>query len=270
MFGFVIPFKSKEKSKDWAQDCAFLVRTLRSVLNQNNKNFRCYVVYSDLPLNVVENEKVVWVRFPYPFLASHEIEDEERSAVQYGLGKFLPNFYDQGKKILFGAAQAKKDSCRYIMSLDADDLVSNKLVEFVQQQTSANEAGWYVNKGLMYAEGSSFLLTVPKNMNYVCASVNIIRSDLVPEPDFAGRRYEDFQFYSSHAYMVEALKLKYDIDLKPVPFYSLVYVIHHSNFFNHSNQITKFSLKNIAKRLLRGRRLSAALKKEFCFYSIHL
>lgn len=269
MVGFVIPFKSKDKSKNWVQDCAFLVRTLQSVLNQSDKNFRCYVVYSDLPLHLIEDDKIEWVHFPYPFLASHQIEDEERCAVRYGLGKYLPSFYDQGKKILFGASRAKKGGCHYIMSLDADDLISNRLVSFVHEQQSSNECGWYINKGLMYAEGSSFLLKVPKDMNYVCASVNIIRSDLIPDPDFSSTRYQDFQFYSSHAYMVEGLQQLYHVDIKPVPFYAILYVIHQSNFFNHSNQLTKFSLKNIAKRLLRGRHLSAAIKKEFGLYPIN-
>lgn len=246
-----------------------MLRTLRSVLNQSDKNFRCYVVYSDRPLKAIEDDKIEWVQFPFPFLASHEIADEERSAVKYGLGNYLPNFYDQGKKILFGASRAKKDGCKYIMSLDADDMVSDRLVSFVLNHPSRNEGGWYVNKGLMYAEGSSFLLKVPRDMNYVCASVNIIRNDLVPEPDFSSTRYEDFQFYSSHAYMIEWIQQHYRLPMKPVPFYAVLYVIHQSNFFNHSNQLTKLSLKNIAKRLLRGKRISSAIKKEFGLYPIN-
>jgi hypothetical protein len=268
MTGFVIPFKSKAKSKNWELDCAFLLRTIRSVLKQLNPNFKCYVVYSDLPLQTIEDAKVEWINFPYPFLESREIEDEERCAVRYGLGSFLPNFYDQGKKILYGASRAKQDGCDYITSLDADDMVSRDLVSFIERNKASQPCGWFVNKGYMHAEDSSFLLKVPKNMNYVCASVNIVRSDLIPDPDFSGRRYQDFQFFSSHAYMVEALKDNYNLDMLPVPFYSLVYLIHQSNFFSNSNQLTSINFKNLVKRLVRGNYLTSKKREEFGLYRI--
>ena len=142
MIGFVIPFKSKAKSKNWELDCALLNRTVSSVLNQASSSYKCYVVYSDLPPNPVQNEKVAWIQFPFSFLESHQIADEERSAVQYGLGKFLPNFYDQGKKSMYGSSFAKKDGCKYIMSLDADDLLSNKLAGFIEDNLNSNVIGW--------------------------------------------------------------------------------------------------------------------------------
>lgn len=270
MVGFVIPFKSKLRSKNWVVDCALLNRTVLSVLNQTNDNFRCYVVYSDLPENAVKDEKIVWIKFPFPFLESHQIEDEERCAIRYGLGKFLPNFYDQGKKSMYGSSFAKKDKCAYIMSLDADDLLSNKLVEYIQEKTFLNICGWYINKGYMYAENSSFLLKVPGNMNYVCASVNIIRSDLVPEPDFEKKTYQDFQFFSSHAYMPDGIKASHNEELEVIPFYATTYVLHTGNFFTDSSHITKLNVKNILKRIIRGRYLSRRIRKEFGIYNLNL
>lgn len=262
VLGFVIPFKSKQKSKNWSKDCAFLERTLGSVINQKDDGFRCYVVCSDLPDTPMHHEKIEWIVYPFPFLESHEIEDEERSAVQYGLGSFLPAFYDQGKKILYGAKQARTRGCRYIMSLDADDLVSDRLVAHVRS-AGGNEAGWFVNKGFMYPEGASYMIKVLKNMNYVCGSVNIVRSDLVPEPDFSSKRYQDFQFYSSHAYVVEFLQLTRNILLQPLPFYGIVYVIHQTNFFINKRQLTSFNVRNLAKQILRGKRLTKKARAEF-------
>jgi hypothetical protein len=270
MIGFVIPFKSRMRSKNWEMDCALLNRTISSVLSQSSKNYKCYVVYSDLPDKPAQDNKVIWVQFPFPFLESHQIGDEERCAVQYGLGKFLPNFYDQGKKSLYGSSFAKKDNCSYIMSLDADDLLSNKLVNFIDNNLTYQSSGWYVNKGYMYAEKSSFLLKVPANMNYVCASVNIIRNDLVPEPDFSKKMYQDFQFFSSHAYMPEGLKNNYNEILQPVPFYCTTYVLHNGNFFTDSSHITKISLKNLLKRLIRGKFLSRSIREEFGIYNLDL
>ena len=268
MLAFVIPFKSKARSKDWSFDGALLKRTILSVLHQTNANFKCYVVYSDLPEHRVQHDKVVWIQFPFPFLESHEIEDEERCAVRYGLGKFLPNFYDQGKKIMYGCAEAKKDQCAYIMSLDADDLVSNQLVEYVDQHSPSGGCGWYVDKGYMYAEKASYVLKVPKDMNYLCASVNIIRSDLVPQPDINKKTYQDFQFFSSHAYMPDGIKDNYNETLQKIPFYSTTYVLHNGNFFTDSSHITKLSLRNLAKRIIRGKLLTKKLRQEFGIYNL--
>src|SRR5690349_16645662 len=170
MVGFVIPFKSKKKSKDWELDCRLLNRTIRSVLNQTAKNFKCYVVYSDLPPDPIHHEKLQWIQYPFPFLESHEIEDEEKFKIRYGLGKNLPFFFDQGKKIMYGVSFAKKDGCRFAMSVDSDDLLSNKLVQYVQEDSRPGDCGWFINKGYMYTENSSLLLKIPNDMNYVCGS----------------------------------------------------------------------------------------------------
>lgn len=268
MIGFVIPFKSRLRSKNWALDCALLSRTLHSLLNQTSKSFRCYVVYSDLPDAPVQHHKLVWIPFPFPFLESSQIEDEELFLTRYGLGKFLPNFFDQGKRILYGTSFARKEGCTYIMSVDADDLLSNKVAAFVENNGSPRACGWYVNKGYMYAENSSFLLKVPEHMNYVCASVNIIRTDLVPEPDFGKKTYNDFQFFSSHAYLADGIKDYYNKELQPVPFYGTTYVLHQGNFFTDSRQITKINFRNILKRVIRGKYLGRQARKEFGIYNL--
>src|SRR5829696_6359063 len=106
MVGFIIPFKSKAKSKNWELDSALLNRTLKSLLNQTDRGFKCYVVYSDLPEAPLQHEKINWVQFPFPFFDRHKIEDAEKydsigkEKIEWG---HLPFFFDQGKKALFGA-----------------------------------------------------------------------------------------------------------------------------------------------------------------------
>ncbi|HVG42527.1 MAG TPA: hypothetical protein VM888_13010 [Chitinophagaceae bacterium] len=270
MIGFVIPFKSRLKSKEWRLDCALLNRTIGSVLNQKSENFKCYVVYSDIPDNPVQHQKVQWIQFPFPFLESHQIEDEEKYVVRYGLGKNLPFFYDQGKKIMYGCSFAKKDGCRFIMSLDSDDLLSNKLVTFIENSNQPENCGWYINKGYRYVENKRLLIKTPKGMNYVCGSVNIVNSDLIPIPDFSKKTYNDFQFFSSHSYMEERMQLEHNKQLLPIPFYSLVYVIHTTNFMARKKDIEEINVKNILKKIIRGKLITTKVRTEFGIYKLAL
>ena len=70
--------------------------------------------------------------------------------------------------------------------------------------------------------------------------------------------------------MPEGLKKIHDIDLKPIPFYSITYVIHSSNFFTDSNQLTKLNFRNLAKRIIRGKYLSESVRKEFGLFNLAL
>lgn len=271
MVGFVIPFKSRAKSKNWTLDCSLLNRTLGSVLNQTDEKFKCYVVYSDLPLDPLQNEKIVWVQFPFPFFDRNSIEDAEK---YNSFGKtqteweHLPFFFDQGKKSLYGTAFAKREGCNYIMMLDADDLLSNKLVAYINAQDLAYNCGFYVNKGYLYAENELFLTRVPDQMNFMCGSVNIVRSDVIPDIDFTINTYENYSFFSAHSYVRTRIQYSHSQTIKPLPFYGLIYVFHSSNEMASKTDLKKLTLRNIAKRIVRGKFITPKIKKEFGIYKL--
>ncbi|HUC79657.1 MAG TPA: hypothetical protein VMR70_02030 [Flavisolibacter sp.] len=271
MVGFVIPFKSKEKSKNWELDCALLDRTLKSVLNQTDKNFKCYVTYTDLPKSPRQHEKIVWVQFPFPFATADKIEDAEKYN-SFGKEKkhweHLPFFYDQGRKSLYGTAQAKKEGCQYIMMLDADDLLSNKITCYINQQDPSTNVGFYVNQGYLYAENGSLLIKVPDQMNFMCGSVNIIRGDVIPETDFSINTYENYSFFAAHSYVRTRIQYSHSETIKPLPFYGLVYVFHSTNEMASKTDLKKLSLRNLAKKIIRGKLITPAVRKEFGIYKL--
>jgi hypothetical protein len=273
MVGFVIPFKSKAKSKNWKMDCALLNRTLKSVVNQKDQEFKCYVVYSDLPDNPLEHQQISWVKFPFPFANKNEIADAEKYN-SFGKEKkeweHLPFFYDQGRKSLYGTTQAKSDGCQYIMMLDADDLLSNKVTGYINEQDPATNCGFYMNKGYLYAENSSLLIKVPDQMNFMCGSVNIIRGDVIPDIDFSINTYENYSFFSAHSYVRTRIQYSHSETIKPLPFYGLVYVFHSTNEMASKADLKKTSLRNLAKRIIRGKLVTTAVRKEFGLYKLHL
>lgn len=264
MVGFVIPFKSKAKSKNWQKDCLLLKRTLESVLNQTDTNFRCYVVYTNLPELRPEDEKVTWLQFPFSFLESHQIADEEK----YKGWTHLPFFFDQGRKALYGAMAGKMDGCNYIMMLDADDLLACKLTEYVNSQEKEKNCGFYVEKGYLYTEKCSLMIKVPRQMNAICGSVNIIRADVIPNIDFSVETYENYSFFSAHAYMKTRIQYINGQIIKPLPFYSLIYVIHTNNQVASKKILTGTGLRSLAKKIVRGKLVTSRLRKEFGLFDL--
>jgi len=269
MLGFVIALKGKAKSKNWSKDSLLVNRTLRSILNQTDPRFKIYVAYTDLPEDPLQHEKIQWLQFPYPFLEMEDINDREIFLTRYTLGPYLTGFYDQGKKSLYAASFARKEGCQYIMSVDYDDLISNKIAAFVNGSDRAKSYGWFIKKGYVYHDGSNYLMRVPDGINGRCGSSNIIRVDYVPNPDFSSTNYQDFKFFPTHNFIPEWLKIDHDIDILPLPFYGLIYLMHNTNFYNPSNGTPEGSrLKNFVKTVVRGKLLTPSIKKEFGLYKL--
>lgn len=268
MLGFVIALKGKAKSKNWSKDSLLVKRTIQSLLNQTNGDYRIYVAYSDMPENAVEHKKLQWIQFPYAFAEMEDISDREIFLTRYTLGAYLTGFYDQGKKSLYAASFARKEGCRYIMSVDYDDLLSNKIAGFVNNADEAKNYGWFINKGYVYKEGENHLLKVPEGINGRCGSSNIIRIDYVPAPSFSSTNYQDFKFFPTHNFIPEWLKIDHNIDIQPLPFYGLIYLLHNTNFYNPSNSVGGSRVKNMIKSFVRGRLLTPSLKREFGLYKL--
>lgn len=250
-----------------------LNRTLQSLANQTDNRFKAYVVYSDLPDNAFRHPNVSWLPFPFPFFDRQQIRDAEKYNSFGSENKeweHLPFFFDQGKKALYGAMQAKKDACDFIMMVDADDLLSNRLVAYINAHDPAENIGFYVNKGYLYAENGSLLIKVPDQMNFVCGSVNIVRRDTIPEIDFSINTYENFSFFSAHSYVRTRIQYSHSQTIKPLPFYGLVYVFHSTNEMASKSNLRKLTIRNLAKWIIRGKVITPKVKKEFGIYKLPL
>jgi hypothetical protein len=185
MMTFVVPFRSKASSNNWNYHSALLYRTIVSLLNQTDRNFKVIVVYTDYPERVIESENLIWLHFPFPFLTVRDITDYETYAKAYfSKEKFAEYAMDQARKSIYGSQLAKELGSKYIMSVDADDLVSNKIAKFVNTYGDIENPGWFVNKGYVHLDGKNYVYRYPKNLNQFCGSTYIDRTDLVSIPDF--------------------------------------------------------------------------------------
>lgn len=262
MLGFVVPFKSKSKSKNWDNDCFLLAATLKSICNQTNDGYRIFVVYTDYPENIFKNGKIEFIKFPFPFVTNDELNKIEKSRNPESKLVIDERMFDQGKRILYGCSQARKCGCEFVMSVDADDLVSNRISSFVQENET-EKIGWYVNKGYVLRKNSLLLLKVNKNMNYMNASTHIVHIGLVPEVNFESRNVTEFSFFSAHGYLKERLRVGLGTTLKPLPFFALIYFIHDSNWAGLGTTMKKHWIKTFIKYILLGKLLNRSIRKEF-------
>ncbi len=261
MLTFIVPVKSELLASDWLAFSKLFERTLKSICNQINDNFKVIVVCHELPQVIFTSDKIEYVQVPFepPTLVADD--GDINRALKEG---------DKANKILVGFERAKKYKPDYIMVVDADDCISNTIVSFVAQQEN-NVPGWYIDKGYYYKEGAKYLFLNKKTFNDLCGSCIIIRTDL-----FLQLITHDPWLYYYH----ELKELPNGIALKPLPFagalYSMANGENHLMSLQHAlNRIKKpkiggqFFLSLYHKLLKYSvRPITKKFKRSFNFYNV--
>jgi hypothetical protein len=99
---------------------------------------------------------------------------------------------DKARKIWAGLDYAQRFAPTHAMMVDADDCVSCRLAEFVDNH--AGGQGWYFKTGYFHTEGSRFLFLNRQNFNVVCGTSVIIAYER-REILFANRDFYHHAFY---------------------------------------------------------------------------
>lgn len=264
MISFVVPFRSKASSNNWPYHSSLLLRTLHSIINQVDKNFKVIVIYTDYPENKIEHPNLIWLKYPFSFLTTNDITDYESYAKQYFTQpKFAEFAMDQARRSIYGSKLALELGSSHVMSVDADDLVSNKIAWFVNQQENKVKPGWFVNKGYVYLDGKNYIYRYPKNMNHFCGSTHIVRADIISIPNFESRNLLEYNFFSSHAWLLTRLAQYQNIKLEPLSFSAIIYILNNVSWMGYGKSFEGGPVKKLAKLLLYGQLLGNNLKNEF-------
>lgn len=154
MLTFIIPVISKEISDNWDLVLANLRKTLTSVKNQTVSNWRVLIVSQTRPDVQYLEDKIIYVHAD--FKPAHKyLKSIKLSAVKRAVCR-RANDLDRVRKIRVAAATLHEYRTDFVMLLEADDLVSNRLCEFVLQNKEAN--GWSIQKGYTWDGRSSYML----------------------------------------------------------------------------------------------------------------
>jgi hypothetical protein len=267
MLGFVVPVKPKEFSNDWNSDTKLLERTIRSICGQTDTNFKLIVVYNEKPEIEYINENVHYIKYPFNPVSLKEILDFDSFVKQYYTEVYAERMMDKGKKIHYGCKIAFEFGCNYVMAIDSDDLISNKIAAFVNQNSNINKAGWRIKKGFIYEE-KSLILVKKMDIQNINGGTHIIRKDLIGVPDFSVNIFWNFSLFEAHGYTYDRLKGFHNETLEDYPDFGLIYIVHKNNYSNIFNVTKNLTFKNIIKKIIRGTFLTKKIRAEYNLYKI--
>jgi NAD-dependent dihydropyrimidine dehydrogenase PreA subunit len=258
MMAFIVPVKSKTVTSDWTYFSCLVNRSINSICNQSNTNFKVIVSCHEIPetkFNDDSRVEFLKVGFSPPILKKNAADKWIKEA-------------DKGKKIKFAADYAMRIGASYVMTVDSDDCISNKICEFVCNKGNDSISGWYVKKGYLYPEGKRYLYLNLKNFHTLCGSCVIIKPELI-----------DLMYGRNFWFDHERTIFENGLSLLPLPFPGSLYsmlngtniALDHQEMERRTifNPFKLKSIKTLFRRLGKYRLIPMVfIKNEFAIYYV--
>lgn len=234
---FIIPVRHHQSVHDWSGVCERLSITLQSIAAQSTNNWQCLVVANRETELPVLPKGVTAVRVDLP-LAVLPAQSENPEAFYEAVR------IDKGRRVLAGMMAAPKSG--FVMVVDYDDLVSNKLAEFVASKVGAS--GWYLDSGWLFDGGRVAFLQRSKFFE-VCGTSHIVRRSLFPLPENADDVSLEFikRWLGSHRFIADDLRAR-GAPLESLPLVGAIYRVGYAGNTSGTGAI-------IRQRVLRKRNL---------------
>lgn len=248
---FVIPLRSAVTTDNWPLVSALCNRTLKSVCRQTNSSFKIILVYHELPENQHESPHII----------------KSFADWRVSTGTYAEREHDKWVKLHQGLCEVRRLGGGYVMFMDADDLVSNRLVQHVIDHQP--KSGYTFRTGYHLFEGSKWLYRY-NDFDLYCGSSSIVKctTDDLPST-IQDPRDKYYRLYLGHTVIRTGMADR-GKPLDELPFPGALYIKHLGN---HSNSTqSRPSRRDIPKRfflkMTRSRLFTTALKEEFGYYPI--
>jgi len=273
---FLIPFASRTVKAKWEIACVQLQQTLKSIQNSTSGNYCVVVAGHEAPdFDVSLDSRFIYLPLNHPI----PIHANLNSALRL----------DKLTKIAAAWNHAKSTwNPNYVMKLDADDFISSRLVGWLD--TEGGEAGYLIRHGWLWHSGARYLIQRTENLDRVCGSCLIIRSDFADKQgpfltscegvsfDEASARFAASDHYSlvpgsgistlllNDTHQRYAAQFAYlGHKLSSLPFGAVVYRVGNSD----SLRMTEWwgrgaqTLRMLLGRIRRTRLITSRLRREF-------
>ena len=163
MIYFGIPLRSAQTANNWEKVSLYFNRTLWSVYNQTDPNFKIIVVCHEIPMLTHDfDERVEFIQVDAPI--PHTKEEM---------------MLDKGYKVHTIGMRIRQYGGGFTMMVDADDLQSNRIAAYVNSHQEAN--GFLSHNGYYYHIGDSFVKKGHKFPNGSSTIVKYTVEDLPSE-----------------------------------------------------------------------------------------
>ena len=275
---FIIPFASRKVKSNWNVACGHLRQTLGSIQNSSSGNYRVIVAGHEPPeFDVSFDSRFHFLSLNHPTPSDHN---------------YPPAFVlDKLTKVAAAWNYAKPTwNPKYVMKLDADDLVSSKLVEWLDN--ADEEAGYLIRHGWVWRSGSRYLLQRTEYFDRTCGSCLIIRNDVadktgpfltewegVPSDEASSSfatsnehsaisesRISTLLLNDSFTRFAAAQFAHLGLRLSTVPFSAVIYRTGNSDSIEGGIRLTRTqtqTLRMLIGRIRRTRLITKGLRKEF-------
>ncbi len=259
---FIIPFASQAYAKDWNLACNHLRQTVRSLLNSEDSRLGIVVVGNDHPGETLPpDDRVHFISAP----------------MCGGLGKLRDTatmVRDQVTKMEIGWKYVQKYlPSRYVMRMDADDLLSRKVVGYLAKE---DKPGYRVSDGLIWNSEDRWFIEKTEKFDLLCGSSNVFRFDVAGNPVDLSRLLDPVPDHilaaipglrctlitnRFHAYAGKAMALS-GLQIDRLPFGAAVYRVGNLNSEMQRNT-KSHSLRFLLGRIRRLRLITHSIKTEF-------
>lgn len=244
MLCFIMALKSKKTSNNWERVSELCERSLQSVYGQTDPEFRVILVCHETPiLREKYDHRLETINVDFPLPSKMEAELAMR---------------DKWQKLAVGMVRVGEHKPDFVMIMDADDLVSNKLVAYSKKNPAVN--GWILKAGYRYHYGSSWVDREKEKFN--CGTNAIINANLIRFPqDTSPEEVSQCILLTAGHTIIENKMSDMGYPLKVLPFFGAIYICSHGDNWtqNHSWRGIKAHLG----KLRRTRWLSKKIRNEF-------
>lgn len=216
MIYFGIPLRSKQVSNNWDNVQMLFNRTLASVYNQTDPNFKIIVACHEIPKLYKEYDnrvEFIQVDTPVP-KTKHDM------------------MIDKGYKVHTIGMKIREYGGGFTMMVDADDLISNRIAEYVNKHQSEN--GFLSHNGYYYHLGNDF---IKKGHKFPNGSSTIVKYNVEDLPDCYYSKMTPNENSNPHIIRkrhgdIPAICKQVGRPLKSLPFIASIYVRETGD--NHS------------------------------------
>ena len=258
---FVIPVRHQATVRDWGVIKHNLAETLASIAAQTHAGWECRLVANsgaDLP-PLPARCTVRFVDLPPP-----DLPDPRQGMEPY----YDAIRHDKGLRIYEGTRDLPAEA--FLMPVDYDDFVSNRLAEFVARNPEA--PGWYIPQGYFYSGGRWYYRT--RRLHRSCGTSHILKrrglgmfETSAGLPDIAAIKRR----LGSHLFNQPDLEGTPDA-LQPLPFPGVIYRLGVPGSASGTGGIFRAMTPpghflhhplNALRRLTRYRLMTAKIRQEF-------
>jgi len=245
MVCFVMALKSEAVSRVWSRVSMLCEAAVQSAWRQTDRDIRIILVCHEKPdfrSTFDDRLEIIRVDFAVP------VADPKAAML------------DKWKKLAVGMVRAGALSPDFVMNMDADDLVSNRIAAWARAHPRSN--GAVIRRGYVYRPGSRW---IAREDQYNCGTNAIVSARLIKFPkDISEQSVKECSILRSGHMTIEADMAQAGTPLDVLPFRAGIYVSGHGDNWSPSQRASPLArIKSFLKHPLRLRPCSAAIREEF-------